>query len=175
MNLSDSRLAEIHLDAQPVDSLTANTGQPFLRFSLGLRESALFPLADIAEILKLEAAEILPVPDLPDCILGICNWRGTMLWLADLNLMLGYPTLGQRGPEMASWFVIVVDVEDQALGLVVSQVSDVELHALQPLQPEISSLFPPNLIPFILGVLPKTCDPVLSAATIIRCCLREDS
>lgn len=175
VNSSDLMPAEIDLDPQPVGSLVPNTGQPLLRFSLGLRESALFPLADIKEILKIEAADILPVPDLSDCILGICNWRGTMLWLTDLNSILGYPPLVRQAQEMTTRFAIVVDVEDQALGLVVAQVSDIEFHELQPVQPEIVSAFPPNLIPFISGVLLESWDPALDVAAIIQYYLHEVS
>lgn len=122
-----------------------------LRFPLGLQDSGLLPLEQIAEIIRINLAEILPIPEMPSCILGICNWRGEMLWLLDLNHLVGYPLLTRRVTPVA----IVVKVNEQAIGLVVPQVDDIESYDLQQLQKAAPGLFPPKLLPFVLGALPN--------------------
>lgn len=129
------------------------TQQRLLRFPLGLEDSALLPLEQITEIFRVNVAEILPVPEMPNQILGICNWRGEMLWLIDLNHLVGCPPLFRQDPVLVPPLVMVVQVKGQSLGLVVPQVNDIELHDLQQLQPPSVGLFPPKLLPFVLGAL----------------------
>jgi positive phototaxis protein PixI len=152
MQTFQSVLAVASLDALGLDPLPPETNlSKLLRFPLGVQESALLPLEQIAEIIQVNLAEILPVPEMPSCVLGICNWRTEMLWLLDLNHLVGYPSLTAAGTPVA----IVVTVNEYAVGLVVKQVDDIELHDLQQLQRSAPGLFPPKLLPFVLGALPN--------------------
>lgn len=154
------------LDLLTLDPLPPETRQRLLRFPLDSDDSALLPLEQIAEIIRANLAEILPVPDMPSCVLGICNWRGTMLWLIDLNHLLGYPPLSQQERMLATVTAMVVQVNDQAAGLVVQRVNDIELHELQQLQPAAPGLYPPKLLPFVLGGLPGVSGTVLDVTAI---------
>ena len=160
----DSLLTATSLDLLTIDdSLPTETGQRLLRFPLGFQDSALLPLEQIAEILRVNLAEILPVPEMPDCVLGICNWRGEMLWLIDLNHLVGFMPLSLTA---SSPIAMVVQVNDQPIGLVVQQVNDIELHELEKLQPAAAGLFPPKLLPFVLGTLPGGSGTVLDVTAI---------
>jgi positive phototaxis protein PixI len=146
--------------------LTPDTRQRLLRFSLGREDSALLPLEQITEIFRVNPAEILPIPEMPSQVLGICNWRGEMLWLIDLNHLVGSPPLFQQEPVLAPPVIMVVQVNGQSVGLVVPQVNDIELHDLQQLQPAAAGLFPPKLLPFVLGALRGGNGTVLDATAI---------
>ncbi len=148
------------------DPLPAETGERLLRFPLGQEDSALLPLAQIAEIFRVNVEEILPVPEMPSCVLGIFNWRGEMLWLIDLDQLLGYLPLSLMA---ATPMAIVVQSNSQSLGLVVSQVNDIELHDLQKLTNAAIGLFPPKLLPFVLGALPEGSGTVLNVTAITQC------
>ncbi|MDY7016132.1 MAG: chemotaxis protein CheW, partial [Cyanobacteriota bacterium] len=65
-------------------------GEEFLRFYLSAKDAALLPVSCVKEVLQVVAADILPVPHLSDRLLGVYNWRGEMLWLVDLNRLLGF-------------------------------------------------------------------------------------
>ncbi len=161
----DSLLTATSLDLLTLDDpLPTETCQRLLRFPLGLQDSALLPLEQIAEILRVNLAEILPVPEMPDCVLGICNWRGEMLWLVDLNHLVGF--VPRSLAAAASPIAMVVQVNDQPVGLVVQQVNDIELHELEKLQPAAAGLFPPKLLPFVLGILPGGSGTVLDVTAI---------
>ncbi|HEY9673277.1 MAG TPA: chemotaxis protein CheW [Waterburya sp.] len=157
------------LDLLTLDPLPLETGERLLRFPLGLQDSALLPLEQITEIIRVNVAEILPVPEMPSCVLGICNWRGTMLWLIDLNHLLSYPPLSQQERGLATPMAMVVQANDQTVGLVVQRVNDIELHELQQLQPAAPGLFSPNLLPFVLGALPGGKGTVLDVTAIKQC------
>ena len=103
---------------------------------------------------------------MPSQVLGICNWRGEMLWLIDLNHLVGYsPVSWVSGVSPA---VMVVQVDNQSVGLVVQQVNDIELHDLQQLQPVAPGLFPPKLLPFVLGALRGDKGTVLDVIAIAQ-------
>jgi chemotaxis signal transduction protein len=156
-------------DSYPEDSYSSELRQRLLRFPLGPQGSVLLPLEQITEILKINLGDILPIPDLPGCLLGLCNWRGEMLWLMDFNSFVGYRSLLQQEPVPSSLIVMVVHINHQSLGIVVQQVHDIELHTMQQLQPASPGLFPPALQPLILGILPECGDAVLSIHALAQC------
>ena len=163
----DSALTAASLDLLTLDEpLPTEICHRLLRFPLGSQDSVLLPLEQIAEIFRVNIADILPVPDMPDCVLGICNWRGEMLWLIDLNHLVNCLPLSSLEPVLISPMAMVVQANDQSLGLVVQQVNDIELHNLDQLQPAAPGLFSPGLMPFVRGSLPKGTGTVLDVTAI---------
>lgn len=155
------------IDPLGLDPLPIETSSRLLRFPLGSQDSALLPLEQIAEIIRVNLTEILPVPSMPSCVLGICNWRGEMLWLVDLNHLVGYPSLSC--PATASPVAMVVQSNEGAVGLVVQQVDDIELHDLQQLQKAAPGSYPRSLLPFVLGAVLGDCSTVLDVTAITQC------
>ncbi|NER23530.1 MAG: chemotaxis protein CheW [Symploca sp. SIO1B1] len=154
------------LDPLTLEPLPPETRQRLLHFPLSKEESGLLPLEQITEIIRLNWVDILPVPEMSSCILGIGNWRGEMLWLVDLKELVGCIPLSKSGQMLASPVAIVIEVNNHPLGLVVEQVNDIELHDLQQLQPATAGTFSPKLLPFILGSLPGVGGIVLDVTAI---------
>jgi len=167
-NNLDSLLKPTTLDPLTLEPLPPETRQRLLRFPLSQEESGLLPLEQITEILRLNWVEILPVPEMPSCVLGIGNWRGEMLWLVGIKELLGCNSLSKIGQMFASPVAIVIEVNKQSLGLVVEQVNDIELHDLQQLQAPAAGTFPPKFMPFVLGSLPGVSSIVLDVTAITR-------
>jgi positive phototaxis protein PixI len=165
----NSALTAISLDALTLDPIPADTRQPLLRFSLGPQDTALVVLEQLVEILRVPVTEILPVPETAGCVLGVCNWRGKMLWAIDLDDLVGYPSPLQPEQDPLFLHLMVVQLNDQFMGLGVRQVHDIELHELQQLQPVTPGLFPPRLQPFVLGTLPGCDGAVLQVTAITQC------
>jgi positive phototaxis protein PixI len=168
-------VASINLSLDLEVPLPADTRQQMLRFSLGLQDSALLPLEKITEIFKVESINILPVPETHQCVLGVCNWRGGLLWLIDLEHLVGYPPLLQQmQSEPLPLIVMVIQMNDQLLGLGVRQVGEIERYELQKLQPAAPGLFPSKLQPFVLGTLPECGGAVLDVTAIVQCPLWQN-
>jgi positive phototaxis protein PixI len=127
------------------------TKQKFLSFNLGAKDTGLFGLDYIAEVLQIPLAEISAVPHMPSCILGIYNWRGEMLWLVDLEEMLGYPPLLQESSFVSKMMAIVLEHEGKFLGLLVRQLTDIESLDSQQMQLPSGELFYPEMMPFLQG------------------------
>ena len=167
-DLSDLSPAIANLESLFAVAATPEIGQKFLRFQLCPESTALLPVDGIAAVISIAVAEILPVPPMPGCVLGIYNWQGEMLWLVDLVHQVGFPSTLRRGNLSTTVMAIVVQVDGQSLGLVVPQVYDIESHDPQQLQPASTALFPQKLLPFVQGYL--TCDrsTVLDVAAILQ-------
>jgi chemotaxis signal transduction protein len=139
-----------------------------LRFYLTEQETALLPLSPVKQVVKVPVLEILPVPHMPNCVLGIYNWRGEMLWLVDLAQQLGFPSpfINLRTSEVVS--TIMIQVDRIVLGLVVPQIVDIETHPLKQLQPPTAGLFSTKLLTCMQGYFVPSSSPVLSAQALIQ-------
>ncbi|MBT9311997.1 chemotaxis protein CheW [Leptothoe kymatousa] len=124
-----SRSDEVVLELDPLglEPIPEDTRQRFLRFQTCADEATLLPLKDIAAVLQVTIDELLPVPDMATWLLGVCNWRGEMLWLVDVNSLLGKVPLWHQNPRLETMMVIVIQAEERSVGLAVEQVDDVEL------------------------------------------------
>lgn len=150
-------------------------GEEFLRFHLGAKDAALLPVSCIKEVLQVSASEILPVPHMSDRLLGVYNWRGEMLWLLDINRLLGFePTAtsdgswsGNLDAKSGKASAIALSLDGQVLGLLVRRVDDIERHDLQELEPASAGLFAPQLLPFARGYLTEADAMVLDARAIL--------
>ncbi|MFB2983061.1 chemotaxis protein CheW [Microseira sp. BLCC-F43] len=132
-------------------------GEKFLRFQLGAEGIALLPLNIIKQVMQVSVNEILPVPQMPGCVLGIYNWRGEMLWLVDLGQLVGFPPLVSSENVMA----IAIQIQDKTLGLVVRQINDIDRHRLDQINLPAIGLFAPELMPYLQGYLIKANQEVL--------------
>lgn len=161
--------------------------QKFLRFNFSADSTALLPLSTIKEVLNISLNKIHPVPHMADCLLGIYDYRGEILWLADLGEQLGltpsmnylnfdpssYPSSVSLEGEIASGLadtltVIVIQDKDKSLGIVVPKVVDIEIHDTQEIQPASEDLFSPQILPFLQGYLIGLSTPVLDPSSLVE-------
>lgn len=125
--------------------------QKFLSFNLGRKDKAVISLKYITEVLQVSLAEICGVPQMPTSIFGIYNWRGEMLWLVDLEEMLGYGQVMQATNLASKMMAVVVQSEGKYLGLLIRHLMDIEwLDTSQMKAPE-NQLFSANISPFLEG------------------------
>ncbi|VEP16146.1 putative CheW protein [Hyella patelloides LEGE 07179] len=166
----------------------------FLRFYFSPEDTALLPLKNVKEVLNIPLMGILPVPHMADCLIGIYNYRGEILWLVDLGAQLGFISstefiqginspaelaiktttalTGKTGitlnNDLPTLTVIIVQNEDKHLGIVVPKVVDIEMHDLQEMQYPSEELFSPNILPFLKGYLIRSSSPVLDINSLIE-------
>lgn len=147
------------------------TKQKFLSFNLGVRDTAVFPVEHVTEVLQVSLGEMTVVPQMPTCVLGVHNWRGEMLWLIDLEAMLGYPPLLQSVNFVSKIMTVVLENEGKYLGILVRQLTDIEWVDIQQIKPASTELFYPEMLPFLQGYLLSESQQmvlVLNALTIIQ-------
>ncbi|MEO0349183.1 MAG: chemotaxis protein CheW [Cyanobacteria bacterium P01_A01_bin.15] len=161
-------------DPLGLEPISEDTRRRFLRFKLSGTDGALLPLQDIAEVMQLDALGVLPVPDMPGWLLGVCNWRGEMLWLVDVNVLVGGIPLWHQTPTVVEPMAIVIQAGNRSVGLVVDLVHDVELVAPESIHPSKEFCSPP-LVPFVVGHLPGHGGAVLDATAMIEHSLQTPS
>ncbi|RUT06643.1 hypothetical protein DSM106972_029000 [Dulcicalothrix desertica PCC 7102] len=151
-----------------LDSLlkTANTQSLFdiplednrrrlLSFPIGKYGNSVIALEQITEILRVNLDEILGVPEIPSSVLGAYNWRGEMLWLIDLEQMIGGASLYEQVPLSKQPIAIVIQLDNYCFAIVVKSVNEVELHDTTQIIPAKPGSFSTQLLPFITGYLPN--------------------
>ncbi|OLP16311.1 hypothetical protein BST81_22205 [Leptolyngbya sp. 'hensonii'] len=112
--------------------------QQFLSFRLLPNTQAMVSTEQLTEVLSLSLAQIVPIPDVPPQVMGVCNWRGEVLWLVDLGYLLGFTPLFSQGYRQSNYSAIVLRHQDATLGLVVDQVGQMlwcSPEQIQPLAP----------------------------------------
>ncbi|MDY6805559.1 MAG: chemotaxis protein CheW [Cyanobacteriota bacterium] len=125
--------------------------QKFLRFQLGGSDLCLLPTEGVLQVLQIEIEHILPVPQMPGCVMGVYNWRGDLLWLVDFPHLVGLPPLLSEDVNLTSRTTVVVRLNNKLMGLVVDRVEDIEERDLGEMQPLAAGLFSSELLEFLQG------------------------
>jgi positive phototaxis protein PixI len=103
-------------------TLPTETQHQFLSFSLPPNIQAMLPTEQLIEILTLPPEHIVPIAQVAPEVMGVCNWRGEVLWLVDLAALIGTePLTGYRQSNLSA---IVVQHQGYTLGLVVEKISE---------------------------------------------------
>lgn len=162
-----SSVADITRDPLGLTPLPVDSRKRFLKFVLSKDQQTLLPLSQVLEVIQISPDDILSVPDMPSCILGICPWKGETLWLVDLNVLVGYEALYHRSVPLETASVVVVQKDNRTLGLVVEHVSDIDLFDEGKIRVG-TGLCPPKLEPFVLGYFPQQGDIVIDVDSTLN-------
>ena len=133
----------------------------FLRFNLHSNTKVMLPIEQITEVLKIQFDRIVPIPQMPAWVMGVYNWRGDILWMVDLGHLIGLDPWHQKDPNRSKHTAIVLSPNKEKkgtnketkidLGLVISQVEDLEMCNIADIQVPPSSTVDSELAPFLQG------------------------
>ena len=176
-SITPTKSVPVTIDLSQIDPLglspiPKDTRQRFLRFKLLGKNQSLLPLGDIAEVKQLSVTDILPIPDVNSSVLGVCNWRGDILWLIDLNALLGDRPLWTQSPRLEQPTAIILQSAQRPMGLMVEHVNDVELIAPESIH-DSTDLCSPSLAPYVTGYLPNNGGMILNAIAILNHLLQQ--
>ena len=162
-------------------SVSSSASEQFLRFHLEPDITALLPIQHLSEVLTIPIGQIVPIFNLPAWVMGVYNWRGEVLWMVDLNHLIGLTPWYQQmskgrqhtvlneshslaqpiKPVSIAHTAIVLHVrsrnatsthlKSQMLGVVVNRVEDIEWCNPDLIQSPSSSTVIPELVPFLRG------------------------
>jgi positive phototaxis protein PixI len=134
--------------------------QQFLRFVLLPDTNLMISLSEIAAVLKIPFGQIVPIPEMPSWVIGVYNWRGEIVWMIDLGQLLGFTPWYQQSVVASNHKAVVIHPSSQDLknrtsgdlvGLIVSDVNDIELCNTNELHSPPASAVTPDLAPFLRG------------------------
>lgn len=146
---------------KPSSSGSGETLNQFLRFHLLPDMTALIPMEQLTEILKVPLSQITPISHLPAWVMGVYNWRGEILWLIDLGNLVGLTPWHHQETLSSTAPVIIMEAclnaegnegsEYLPLGLLVNRVEDIEWLNPDRLQSPPTSVVTDALAPFLCG------------------------
>jgi positive phototaxis protein PixI len=149
--------------ASPQEIVDRSYLEQFLRFHLVPNTTALLPVGQIKEAIKIPLGKIIPIADLPAWVMGVYNGRGEILWTIDLGLMLGLTPWHKQLHRTSNYTTIVIrgnrhnpDTQETTtvnVGLVVHRVEDMDP---KDLQTDTSDLISATANPFVSGYWLKT-------------------
>jgi positive phototaxis protein PixI len=113
-----------HFKSQASSSSSQEQSQQFLTFYLPSQQRAMVPTDSLIEVLTLSPNQIIPIPDTPTEAMGVCNWRGEVLWLIDAGYLLSQIASFVEADYQTKFSVVVLQRQGRSLGLVVDRVSD---------------------------------------------------
>jgi len=142
--------------------------QKFLRFRLDPTQSMLLAVEEIAAVQTIPISDILPVPQMSACVLGMSNWRGESLWLVDLSQQLGFMSIAQQAQRLTNLNAIVVQFDRKALGWVVPEIDEIEEYNPDTLQHPSPDLFSQSISAFIKGYFSHVRNVVLNVSAVMQ-------
>jgi positive phototaxis protein PixI len=154
------------------NSASSSEREPFLRFHLEPDTTAILPLPQLAEVFNIPISQIVPIAHMPSWIRGVYNWRGEILWIADLGHLVGLTPSYQQSNSALTYTTVVLQslsnhatsttVKHQLLGVIVNRLEDIEWCDLEQIQSPPPSTVHPGLLPFLRGYWWKSDDDVLA-------------
>jgi positive phototaxis protein PixI len=96
----------------------------FLTVHVARQKMAMLPTHNLIEVLTLPPDFVVAIPDTPDCVMGVCNWRGEVLWLLDGGHLLTDTPSFEEADYQTKFSVIVLQQGMRSLGVVVDRVGN---------------------------------------------------
>ena len=124
--------------------------QRFLGFTIGDSLSALIPLADLQATIKISLAEILPVPQMNDSLLGIINYGGKATWVLDLAHLMG-GSCYLNTPEVSTGMGMLFQVQNETVALLIDRVGTIETYDSHQSLPIGEAMFTDRIRLFLAG------------------------
>ncbi len=158
--MNTSELAIVNYEPQK------NVGDVYLRFQLNQKTSAVLPVKHIQEAIVIPVSAVTPMPNMPECILGLTNWRSRICWVVDL---LGIMHLNPLDSNHQQYNVVMIRVESVLLGLVVQTIKGTIKLLPDAIESPIGQVSA-TLVPYLSGCIiqPSEILLVLDAKAIVH-------
>ena len=124
-------------------------GELCLRFDVPSGNEFALAASGVREVMSVYLDRIAPIPNASPFFLGTYNWRGQVIWVADLGQFLGDQVLVNTDTSEVS--ILIVEEQELVMGFAVHTVANTEwLNVNQNLASERE--IPPAMKAFIKGV-----------------------
>jgi purine-binding chemotaxis protein CheW len=136
-------------------------GELCLRFDVPSGNEFALAASGVREVMSVYPDRITPIPNVSPFFLGTYNWRGQVIWVADLGQFLGDQVLVNT--DRTEVAILIVEEQELVMGFAVRTVIDTEWlnvdRVSAPQGGRISSTdrdIPPAMSAFVKGVYSTT-------------------
>jgi purine-binding chemotaxis protein CheW len=121
MNSNFEETAPRSYDESPeLQTLMSPEGDLHLRFYVPSGDEFALAASGIREVISASCERITCIPNTSPLLLGTLNWRGQVIWVADLGEFLGETApFNTNRPEIP---IVVVEDQDTTIGLAVDRI-----------------------------------------------------
>lgn len=147
-------------------SIPNHLGDGYLRFEINKQTAAVLSMRHTQEAIIVPVDAVTSMPNMPNCILGLTNWRSRIIWVIDLPKMLNLEFIDHR---LRQYNVIVLRVESFLLGLVVHEIKGTTKFMADDISSPVGQVAS-SLVPYLRGciVQDKEILLVLDAQAIVH-------
>ena len=134
-------------------SAGSRDGQLCLRFDVPSGNEFALPASGIREVMSVYFDRITPIPNASPFFLGTYNWRGQVIWVADLGQFLGDRVLVNTDQNEVS--LLIVEEQELVMGFAVRAVANTEWLDIDRVLPPDADI-PASMSGFVRGVYQTT-------------------
>ncbi len=128
-------------------------GELCLRFDVPSGNEFALAASGVREVMSVYPDRITPIPNASPFFLGTYNWRGQVIWVADLGQFLGDQLLVNTDRSEVS--LLIVEEQEIIMGFAVRTVINTEwLNVDRIVSPDLD--LPPAMRAFVTGVYSTT-------------------
>lgn len=108
--------------APPIEQVDKSLQDSYLSFYLNQQTPALLLMEYAQEVIVVPLARLTPMPNMPECVLGLLNRRSRVLWVVNLAQLLNLPV---SNPMAQQYQIVIIHVGKVKLGLVVQEIKGI--------------------------------------------------
>ncbi len=105
-------------------SASSQEGELCLRFDVPSGNEFALPASGVREVMSVYLDRITPIPNASPFLLGTYNWRGQVIWVADIGQFLGDLVLVNTDQNEVA--VLIVEEQELVMGFAVRGVANTE-------------------------------------------------
>jgi purine-binding chemotaxis protein CheW len=124
-------------------------GELCLRFDVASGNEFALAASGVREVMSVYLDRITPIPNASPFFLGTYNWRGQVIWVADLGQFLGDQVLVNTDLNEIS--ILIVEEQELIMGFAVHTVANTEWLDINQIVTENLQI-PPAMSAFVKGV-----------------------
>ncbi len=132
-------------------------GESYLKFKLNIQTSAALPIKHIQEGIMVPVEAITSMPNMPETVLGLMNWRSRIIWVVDLPMLLNLESFNQR---LRQYNVIIIKVQSVLLGLVVQEIKGTTKLTADSISSPVGQVAS-SLVPYLQGCITQNEEIIL--------------
>jgi purine-binding chemotaxis protein CheW len=130
-------------------------GELCLRFDVPSGNEFALAASGVREVMSVYPDRITPIPNASPFFLGTYNWRGQVIWVADLGQFLGDQVLVNTDRTEVS--ILIVEDQELVMGFAVQTVINTEWLNVERVSASQGGLdLPPAMRAFVTGVYGTT-------------------
>lgn len=137
------------MDTQILAPQLNQIGDIYVRFQVNSHTSAVLSMEYVQEVIIVPVERITPIPNMPECIIGLLNRHNRVLWVIDLAQLLNLQPVGTN---VQQYHIIIIRVSQVPLTLIVQEVKGVTRFVADCIQSPVA-LDASNLTPYINGYI----------------------